>query len=399
MKKTKDLGLLILVLLMAIGFATVTTNLVINGSTSVATNPADFNVIFSYATTDEGGTATISQDKKSITFNSRTLSQVGDTSTLNYTVLNQSSNYDASVSVTWSAVDIVNNVDYSDYYTVTRTGFDPEDPTTIVGKAFEDGKIVITLTKPVIDNVQITFQMTLVVSAAERTNTATSQPYYTVTSGSIDTVGSVVEIEGEEFYVIGSQDDNHIKLLAKYGLNVGPRAIKSNGAVEGIQNSGCYGARNSENRGNYTWDCAVKYSDSAYWIVSEYTLKQEYAALTDDDEHYVYDQNSNLYQYLENYASYLSRGTNANITARLIRVDELRRLGCDGKGCDGAPSWLMSSTYWTGSTFTSERNIGVVARDGKHYYSSMPEDALPEYDAYLNDIAYVLRPVIILEIQ
>ena len=400
MKKTKGLGLLILVLMMVIGFAVVTTNLVINGATTVATNPTNFDVIFSYATTDEGGSATISQDKKSITFNSKTMSLVGDTSTLNYTVLNQSSDYDANVSVTWNAVDVINNVDYSDYYSVSLVGFNTDDPTTIAAKNYADGRIVITLNEPIIESVSITFTMTLNVNAIERSNKATAAPFYTVTSGDIRQIGSEVTIAGEEFYVVNNSIDNtHIALLAKYGLNVGPRAIKSNGAVEGIQNSGCYGARNPENQSGEPWNCAVKFSDSAYWIASEYTLKPEYAALTDSNEHYVYDQNSNLYQYLENYASYLSRGSNANITARLIKVSELRSLGCSGKGCDGAPSWLMTSTYWTGSTFSSERNIGVVSRDGRHYYSNVPGVDLSQRDAYINDISYVVRPVIIIEIQ
>ena len=400
MKKIKGLGLLILVLMMVIGFAVVTTNLVINGATTVATNPTNFDVIFSYATTDEGGSATISQDKKSITFNSKTMSLVGDTSTLNYTVLNQSSDYDANVSVTWRAIDIINNVDYSDYYTVSLVGFNTDDPTAIAAKNYADGRIVITLNEPIIESVSITFTMTLNVNAVERSNKATAAPFYTVTSGSIYQIGSEVTIAGEEFYVVNNSIDNtHIALLAKYGLNVGPRAIKSNGAVEGIQNSRCYGARSSENQTGEPWDCAVKFSDTAYWIASEHTLKPEYQALTDGEEHYVYDENSNLYQYLENYASYLSRGSNANITARLIKVNELQRLGCGGKGCDGAPSWLMTSTYWTGSTFNDPAIMGVVARDGKHYYSLVGGATFDYNGAYINDISYVIRPVIIIEIQ
>ena len=393
MKKTKDLGLLILVLLMAIGFATVTTNLVINGSANVATNPADFNVIFSYATTDEGGTATISRDQKSITFNSRTLSQVGDTSTLNYTILNQSQYYDASVSVTWSAVDIVNNVDYSDYYTVSLTGFTDDNSTIISGKNYVDGSVVITLNDVVLDNVQITFQINLVVNAVSRQSEATVQPYYTVTSGSIYQQGSEVEIEGEEFYVIDTIDNTHIALLAKYGLNVGSHSIQG---TEGIQNVGCYGARSvSQFSGEDYWPCTVAFSDSTYWIQSGYTVKPEYAR--DNINYYVYDENSNIYQYVENYVNYLNR-SGGNVTGRLIKSSELSRLGCSGKGCGGAPQWLMSSTFWTGATFEDPLNIGVVGRDGNYYYSggfTVSEQLV----AYLNDIAYVVRPVIILEIE
>ena len=44
--------------------------------------------------------------------------------------------------------------------------------------------------------------------------------HYTVLSGDLDTVGSEVKIADEEFYVIGQEDENHVKLLSKWNLNV-----------------------------------------------------------------------------------------------------------------------------------------------------------------------------------
>ena len=47
-----------------------------------------------------------------------------DETTLFYIVKNDSSQYDANVTVTWTAVDTISGIDYSSYYSVTRTGFD-----------------------------------------------------------------------------------------------------------------------------------------------------------------------------------------------------------------------------------------------------------------------------------
>ena len=99
-------GIVVLVLLLAVGFAAVTTQLVINGTINIGANTEDFenNVIFKTATHtgateingETAGTAEISADKKSITWTTQVLDNIGETATLTYNVQNNSQ-YDAAL--------------------------------------------------------------------------------------------------------------------------------------------------------------------------------------------------------------------------------------------------------------------------------------------------------------
>ena len=88
------------ILLLAIGFATLTTTLIINGVTTIAENEADFKIYFSGATLNKEDYTNeiISQDKKTITFET-ILKSKDETSTLEYEVTNGCTIYDASVKV------------------------------------------------------------------------------------------------------------------------------------------------------------------------------------------------------------------------------------------------------------------------------------------------------------
>ena len=170
MKKSAKIGMLILVLFLAVGFAAVTTTLVLNGSAFLGANQEDFDVYFSKASTDEGGTAVIdSTTRREITYTTKELKSIGDTATLNYTVYNNSTNYDANVSVSFNAVNVVDSKDYTEYYSLTRTGFDTNSNTVVQSKQSVDGTIVVTLLKPVLEDVEIEFTLTLTVNATERT--------------------------------------------------------------------------------------------------------------------------------------------------------------------------------------------------------------------------------------
>ena len=100
-------ALVFTILLLAVGFAAVSTTLVINGSAKVSENTEDFSVIFTKASLD--GTdvyANIVDDtKKIINFSTNELKTLNQTSVLNYEVTNNSSNYDAEVQVTCKLKD------------------------------------------------------------------------------------------------------------------------------------------------------------------------------------------------------------------------------------------------------------------------------------------------------
>lgn len=97
--KTKK-SIVVLVLLMVIGFAAVTTTLTINGVIRLGANQENFknNLIFKKAEltysdknkTVAEGEVTISEDKKSINFNTQELKNIGENVTLTYDVTNNS---------------------------------------------------------------------------------------------------------------------------------------------------------------------------------------------------------------------------------------------------------------------------------------------------------------------
>lgn len=171
MKRNSKIGIIALIILLSIGFAAVTTNLIINGQANVSVNADDFDVYFYSASAEEGGTAVISEDKKTITYNTKRLSIEGDKAILNYTVFNNSSQYDATVTVTFNATDTVSGVDYSDYFQITRTGFGSQENDRINAKEYKDGIISIQLIKSFTgEDVSIPFTVTIDVTAAERTS-------------------------------------------------------------------------------------------------------------------------------------------------------------------------------------------------------------------------------------
>ena len=107
MKKRKFLWLITLV--MCIGFAGISTVLYINGNTKISENIDDFDVYFSKAVLDgedESGKL-ISEDNKTITFNTKDLTLDGDTSVLDFEVTNASRNYDAVVEIICTKLEYV----------------------------------------------------------------------------------------------------------------------------------------------------------------------------------------------------------------------------------------------------------------------------------------------------
>lgn len=125
--KTAKTGIIVAILLLAVGFAAITTTLVINGTAKIVPDSENFekNVIFTEATATEGATATISTDGKTITFTTQEMKNIGDEATLTYKIKN-ASQYDALIgSITCeapkseTATETANADAYGKYLTVT----------------------------------------------------------------------------------------------------------------------------------------------------------------------------------------------------------------------------------------------------------------------------------------
>ena len=154
--------LFISLLILAIGFAAVSTTLYISGQLVFGTNKDDFDIYFSKAYLDDVDVYddVISQDKKTITFTTNELKKIDDTSTLEYQVMNNSREYDATVTVNCSLSD-------NKYVSYTNTLND-----TILAQTVEDGVLVVTLDKVSTEEVTETLTCSLVYNAVERTSEA-----------------------------------------------------------------------------------------------------------------------------------------------------------------------------------------------------------------------------------
>ena len=160
MRKNKK-WILAAILLLGIGFAAVSTTLYINGNVGITANEADFDVKFTKATLDgtDISTTAISADGKTITYGTNDLSMVGDKSTLDFEITNNSELYDAEVSIECSATGTKR-----DYYSITKNV-----ASTIVAKTKEAGKVDVELIKATTEDITEEFTCTLTATATERT--------------------------------------------------------------------------------------------------------------------------------------------------------------------------------------------------------------------------------------
>ena len=218
---------------------------------------------------------------------------------------------------------------------------------------------------------------------------------YTILSGDLNTVGSVVKIANEEFYVIGQEDSTHVRLLSKWNLKVGNILDGNSWSKTGEYTSSDtgYGLQSSDAKGDVdgasTFNGIVTFSSTNYWssTVSTYPAW----VYTNAKESGTYK--ASIAEYVDNYVTYLTQ-QGVSVTGRLIKQEELVTLGCnastyycDSTGSHGgtAPSWVYQTSYWTGSAL-SGNDVWGVGSFGAFVYSD-----------YYSVGPFGVRPVIILE--
>ena len=152
------------ILLLAIGFAAISTTLIINGSTKVGENTDDFSVIFTAASIDgkDVYSTAVDETKKTITFATSDLKTLNQTSVLNYEVTNNSANYDAEVQV---------NCKVKENTTAKYTSIKNElngNATVVKAKETLNGTLTVTLNKTATEEVREEYICTLTFNAVER---------------------------------------------------------------------------------------------------------------------------------------------------------------------------------------------------------------------------------------
>ena len=155
-------------------------------------------------------------------------------------------------------------------------------------------------------------------------------------------VGDEFCLDSECFYVI-KDNGTTVNALAKQNVNTktNRQDAKANLLAFAERTNGYYG----------------------YWTDSSGELLSKYGTKYPTN---VYDSNSNLYEPVQNYKTYLKNTLEkTSVDTRLITYEELISLGCrmNGNTCNPAPSWVYSTGYWTAFAYR-DGNVIVVSSNG-----------------------------------
>ena len=188
MKNKKGL-IFALIILMSVGFAAVTTTLIINGRTTIAENEEDYQVYFSGAVVDKEDYTNeiISKDKKTITFETKKLMKANDTSELKYDVTNGSTQYDASVSIKISTEN--------DELIEVKNTYD--DSKNLNARETRTGVLTVRLKKGATEVTDVKIKVELIFNAEEREeidNTPITSKVYSISGYFVDKEGNAMPI-------------------------------------------------------------------------------------------------------------------------------------------------------------------------------------------------------------
>ncbi len=207
--------LIVAILLMSIGFAAISTTLIINGNAKVSENNEDFSVIFTAASIDGNDVYSTAVDdtKKIITFTTSELKTLNQTSILTYEVTNNSSNYDANVSVT-----CVPKEGTTAKYTSIKNKLD-NDATVVKAKSSLNGTLTITLDKVATESVTEEYTCKLEFNAVERDALGSSEPTYYYAFGTPTTASATdYTTLGKNVFVRLGADDSKAVCINDNGL-------------------------------------------------------------------------------------------------------------------------------------------------------------------------------------
>ena len=227
-KMKKRSAIIVAIILMSIGFAAVSTTLVINGNAKVSENEEDFSVIFTAASIDgkDVYSTVVDDTKKVITFETSELKTLNQTSVLSYEVTNNSSNYDAEVSVTCVPKDGT-----TAKYTSIKNKLD-NDTTKVLAKETLNGTLTITLDRIVTDSITEEYRCKLEFNAAERNTLKDNIPEpVSFTSDSWEAIQKAIKLGNTSKYKVG---DTKIVDMGSFGtqtVRISNMSLCTNGEI------------------------------------------------------------------------------------------------------------------------------------------------------------------------
>ena len=206
--------LIIAILLMSIGFAAISTTLIINGNAKVSENNEDFSVIFTAASIDgkDVYTTAVDDTKKIITFTTSELKTLNQTSILTYEVTNNSSNYDANVTVT-----CVPKTGTTAKYTSIKNKLE-NDVTVVKAKSSVNGTLTVTLDKVATESVTEEYTCKLEFNAVERDTIGKEIPAFQKDSWS--TIAANVKSGNTSKYNVGDTKEVDLGELGTHTVRI-----------------------------------------------------------------------------------------------------------------------------------------------------------------------------------
>ena len=218
--------LILAILLMSIGFAAISTTLIINGNANVSENNEDFSVIFTSASIDEKDvySTAVDETKKIITFTTSELKTLNQTSILTYEVTNDSSNYDANVTVTCVPKDGT-----TAKYTSIKNKLE-NDATVVKAKETLNGTLTITLDKVATESVTEEYTCKLEFNAVERDTLGSNIPTpISFESDSWSTIAANVKSGNTSKYNVGDTKEVDLGSLGKHMVRISNMSACTNG--------------------------------------------------------------------------------------------------------------------------------------------------------------------------
>ncbi len=215
--------LIIAILLMSIGFAAISTTLIINGNAKVSENNEDFSVIFTAASIDgkDVYTTAVDETKKTITFTTSELKTLNQTSILTYEVTNNSSNYDANVTVT-----CVPKTGTTAKYTSIKNKLE-NDATVVKAKSSVNGTLTVTLDKVATESVTEEYTCKLEFNAVERDTIGKEIPAFQKDSWS--TIAANVKSGNTSKYNVGDTKEVDLGDLGIHTVRISNMSECTNG--------------------------------------------------------------------------------------------------------------------------------------------------------------------------
>ena len=213
----KKSAIIIAIILMSIGFAAISTTLIINGNTKVSENQDDFEVIFTKSNLDgvDVYSKVIDSTKKIINFSTNELRTLNQTSILTYEVTNNSSNYDAEVTVT-----CVPKTGTTAKYTSIKNKLE-NDATVVKAKETLNGTLTVTLDKTSIEEVSEEYTCKLEFNAVERDALGENIPDpVSFTSDSWTTIQKAVQTGNTSKYNVGDTKEVDLGSLGKHMVRI-----------------------------------------------------------------------------------------------------------------------------------------------------------------------------------